>query len=347
MTGADPGPPADLRDLAALSARIGADPLLIQGAGGNTSVKDGDVLWIKASGTLLADALTRDVFVACDLPAIRAAVVGNLAQADRAGDFAVVPGGLRPSIETSLHAVFAHRVVVHVHCVRTLALCIRPDAEAALAPRLAGFDWAIVPYTKPGARLAAAVRAALRPKTDVVVLRNHGLIVAAGTVAAAAALLDRVTAALAAEPVTAPPDLAALARRAGDGFVPLPGDHPLHAVACVPHLTRAALTGSLYPDHVIFCGVGAHALSPTETPGDVLRRIAAQGLPAPAFLLCPGQGALIRSDASAGAQALTRCLGDVLVRLAPGAQVAVLDDAQNAELLNWDAEKYRQALNAR
>lgn len=345
MIGDPPTPPADLRDLAALSARIGADPLLIQGAGGNTSVKDGAVMWIKASGTLLADALTRDVFVACDLPAMRAALAADTVRADRAGDFALVKGGLRPSIETSLHAVFDQRVVVHVHCVNTLALCIRPDAQKALAPRLAGFDWAIVSYAKPGAYLAEAVRAALRPGTDVVVLRNHGLIVAADTVAEAGDLLGRVTAALEATPASAQPDLSTLAARAGDGFVPLPAGHPLHTVACSPHLTKAALAGSLYPDHVIFCGVGAHALAPTERPGDVVSRITAQGLPAPAFLLCPGQGALVREGASPGAQALTRCLGDVLVRLAPGAEVAVLNNAQNAELLDWDAEKYRQALN--
>lgn len=340
------GQPADLMDLAALSARIGADPLLIQGAGGNTSVKDGGVMWIKASGTLLADALTRDVFVTCDLPAMREVLSVDTARADRAGDFALVKGGLRPSIETSLHAVFEQRVVVHVHCVNTLALCIRPDAKEALAPRLKGFSWAIVPYAKPGAYLAKAVQAALRPGTDVVILRNHGLIVAAETVAEAGALLARVTAALAAHPATAQTDLPALARRAGDGFVALPEGHPLHTVACTPRLTDAALAGSLYPDHVIFCGVGAHALAPAETPGAAVARVTAQGLPAPAFVLCPGQGALIRADATAGAQALTRCLGDVLVRLAPAASVAVLDDAQNAELLDWDAEKYRQALNA-
>ena len=49
-------PPEDFADLARLSARLGADPLVIQGAGGNTSVKDGAVMWIKASGTQLADA---------------------------------------------------------------------------------------------------------------------------------------------------------------------------------------------------------------------------------------------------------------------------------------------------
>ena len=35
---------------------IGADPLLIQGPGGNTSFKSGDELWVKASGAWLAEA---------------------------------------------------------------------------------------------------------------------------------------------------------------------------------------------------------------------------------------------------------------------------------------------------
>ena len=36
--------PDDLSDLKHVSARIGRDPMLIQAAGGNTSVKDGDVM---------------------------------------------------------------------------------------------------------------------------------------------------------------------------------------------------------------------------------------------------------------------------------------------------------------
>lgn len=340
-------PPADLVDLARLSAKVGADPLLIQWAGGNTSVKDGDIMWIKASGTLLSDALTRDVFVPCDLPAIRAALARDLAAADRVGDFASRPGSLRPSIETSLHAVFRQRVVVHVHCVNTLAFAIRRDAETALAARLSGFDWAIVPYVKPGAILARSVSAVLGPATKVVVLRNHGLIVAAESVAEAEALLTLVVSALSVEPLRHAPDVAALAARADTLMQPLPADHPLHAVACTPRLLDAALSGSLYPDHVIFCGIGATELRAGETPAQAMARAEAQGLPAPAFLLCPGKGALIRRDASNGALALARCLGDVLTRLAEGAEVVALGPEQNAELLNWDAEKYRKSLDAR
>ena len=338
-------PPADLAELAAASARIGADPLIIQGPGGNTSIKDSGVLWIKASGTNLADALTRDVFVPCDLAAMRAAMTAGDPVADQPAAFALQSGGLRPSIETSLHAVFAQRVVVHVHCVNTLALAIRRDARAALAARLAGFDWGFVAYAKPGADLARAVQAVLGPQTDVVVLGNHGLIVAGDTVAAAMDLLARVIAA-----VTVAPRLAApapgLPGRAGDGFAALPPDHPLHAVALDPSLLALATSGSLYPDHVIFCGIGATALHQTETPAQAVARVVAGGAPAPMFLLVPGMGALQAESVTDGARALVRCLGDVLTRVQPGAEVTVLTIAENAALLNWDAEKYRQALNS-
>ena len=43
----------ELDRLRKLSARVGSDPLLVQAAGGNTSLKDKGVMWIKASGTWL------------------------------------------------------------------------------------------------------------------------------------------------------------------------------------------------------------------------------------------------------------------------------------------------------
>ncbi len=43
-------------ELIELSARIGHDIDLVQGAGGNSSAKEGGVLWVKASGTWLAAA---------------------------------------------------------------------------------------------------------------------------------------------------------------------------------------------------------------------------------------------------------------------------------------------------
>lgn len=339
--------PEGLAALASLSARVGADALLTQGAGGNTSLKAGGVMWIKASGTLLADALTREIFVPCDLAALRAAMATGDPAADRPALFSLQEGGLRPSIETALHAVFPQAVVVHVHCVNTIAIAVRADAEAELARRLAGEDWAFIPYVKPGAQLARAVAGARGVATDVIVLGNHGLIVAADTVEAAEALLGRIVAALkAAQIAGGGPEGAALAARAGEGFEPLADAHPLHGVAMSGPRMAMALGGSLYPDHVLFCGIGTADLRPGEAPGAAVARHMARGFPPPPILLVAGAGALIRADASAGTRALARCLGDVLVRVPEAATLTYLSVAQNAELLDWDAEKYRLALDA-
>lgn len=325
--------PQDLKDLAALSARIGADPMLIQAAGGNTSVKDGDVMWIKASGTLLAEALDKDIFVACDLPAMRASLARGEARADQPQEFALMRDGLRPSIETSLHAVFPQRVVLHAHCIHTLSHAVQADPVAAIGAKLDGFDWGHVPYVKPGANLAAKVRGLVETGRNVIVLANHGVIVAAETVGAADDLLARVVAALRVDPV---PLRAADLGAVPDGWVAAPP--ALSHLALDPKRLAMATGGSLYPDHVIFCGVGALAAD-TPPEGD-----------GPPMVLIPGKGALLRASASAGASAgtwaLSQCLGDVLMRVPEGATLRYLTLEQNGELLNWDAEKYRLALNA-
>lgn len=320
--------PDDLTDLARLSARIGADPMLIQAAGGNTSIKDADVMWIKASGTLLADADRRDIFVACDLPAMRASLAAGEERADQPMQFAFAQDGLRPSIETSLHAVFPQRVVLHAHCIHTLVHAIQADPVAAIGAKLDGFNWGIVPYVKPGANLARHVREVVDRGCDVIVLGNHGVIVAANTVSAADQLLHKVFDAL---------EMDAAPLQASDlGDLPegwRAGPASLSHVACTPALLAIATSGSLYPDHVIFCGVGAMACD-TPPKGD-----------SPPFVLIPGKGAVMRDDATPGAWALAQCLGDVLMRLPEGAAVTYLTLEQNGELLDWDAEKYRQKLN--
>ena len=330
--------PADLPRLKSLSQRLGADSRRIQGPGGNTSVKDRDTMWIKASGTELADAERREIFVAVDLGRLRAAMAAGDPRADQPAEFARIHGGLRPSIETSLHAVFPQRVVLHAHCIDTLALVVRADGRERMAERLGALRHGFAPYVKPGATLAKAVAESGGVEAGVVALGSHGLIVAAETVDLAEDLFERVMAAVVATPAPfAAPDSAELARRGGKAYAPPPADHPLHGVALSPYRCQAALRGSLYPDHVIFCGIGATALGVGE--------IAAEG--GPPFLLVPGVGALIARDASAGARALSRCLGDVLTRVPEGTQLTYLTQAQNAELIDWDAEKYRRALNAR
>jgi rhamnose utilization protein RhaD (predicted bifunctional aldolase and dehydrogenase) len=59
------------RELCAVSARLGADRAIVQGAGGNVSLKEEGTLWVKASGCWLADAEAKDIMVPLALEAVR------------------------------------------------------------------------------------------------------------------------------------------------------------------------------------------------------------------------------------------------------------------------------------
>ena len=170
-----------------LSAALGADPLRTQGAGGNTSIKQDGVMWIKASGTWLADALAHDIMTPVRLDPLRKAIADRDPRAAAAVDFVdaqLNASGLRPSIETSVHAIIPSPVVVHIHCVNTIALAVRHDGESLVRERLrphADVALAFIPYRKPGLPLARAIAEQLTKDTNVFVLANHGLIVAGET----------------------------------------------------------------------------------------------------------------------------------------------------------------------
>ena len=163
----------ELLALRELSAALGADPLRTQGAGGNISVKRDGILWIKASGTWLADALAHDIMTPVRLDPLREAIAQRDPRAAAAVDFVdsdLNASGLRPSIETSVHAVIPSPVVVHIHCVNTIALAVRRDGEALVRERLGGqadVVCAFVPYRKPGLPLAIAVSERSTADTNV------------------------------------------------------------------------------------------------------------------------------------------------------------------------------------
>ena len=322
----------DLDKLRALSARVGADPLLVQAAGGNTSLKQDGVMWIKASGTWLKDALARDIFVPLDHQAILDALKRNDPACESCTDFVrtdLNATGLRPSIETTVHALMPQRVVVHVHCVNTIAWAIRQDAEARLAEKLQGFDWAFIPYARPGLPLAGAIAARIRPGVNVLVLANHGLVVAAESVEAADALLARAVAALE-RPVRAAAalDRAALEKLcAGKPYRPAEMDET-HALATDTIALKRGRECVFYPDHVVFLGTGVA----TSFEGD------------PPLVAIPGMGVVIREGAKPAVEAMGRCLADVMRREEESDPLVALSAEDIDRLVNWDAEKYRQTL---
>lgn len=179
-----------------LSRRLG-DPVMDAAllGEGNTSVRDGDTMLVKATGAVLADA-TPDDFVRVRLAEAMSLIMDDGVGDDEiAGYFAEIAAreGRRPSVEALLHVVVYEatdaRVIAHSHPSWVNALLCSQHPELLVAGGLfpdqivvLGAAPLLVPYIDPGVRLARAVRASLRTHADlhgempdVIYLQNHGM----------------------------------------------------------------------------------------------------------------------------------------------------------------------------
>ncbi len=204
-----------LAELIKISRGTGGDPTLVQGGGGNTSVKtaDGKYMYIKASGTALKDMTEkqgwRRLRVDSALSIVRDKSIAQLDTQKR--EIEVVNQLLlacddsvktiaRPSVEAHLHACL-DRCVIHLHPSAAGAYVNAKNGKTKLeklfkAETLPPF-W--VPYTDPGymlakriARLVDSYQGQFGKMPAILFLEKHGLFITTKTAAGALRLVRRV-----------------------------------------------------------------------------------------------------------------------------------------------------------
>lgn len=197
----------ELKTIVELSHEFGGVDY-VKGGGGNTSVKNETTLWVKPSGTTLG-GLTEETFVKMNrakinelyevetpsVAAEREELVKNRMAA------AVENDAGRPSVEAPLHNVFDATFVVHTHPAAVNGLTCAKGGEAACKKMFPDALW--VEYIDPGYTLCMEVRkrieaykAANGTEPALLVLKNHGIFIAADTADEIRALYARVMAAL-------------------------------------------------------------------------------------------------------------------------------------------------------
>jgi len=184
-----------IRDLIYISRFYGQDSRFVIAGGGNTSYKNKEKIWVKASGAALA-TITEEGFAVLDRSKLESMsekaystdptereeqVKNDLADA-------TLTKGRRPSVETSMHNVIDYPFVVHLHPTAVNGLMCAQNAESELK-RLFGEKALYVEYIDPGYVLFKKVydrikeyRAAYDEEPQVIWLQNHGIFVAAPTI---------------------------------------------------------------------------------------------------------------------------------------------------------------------
>jgi len=194
----------EIEQLIEVSRRYGADSRFVIAGGGNTSFKTADRLWVKASGHALA-TIGEDGFAVLDRAKLNP--MGTKAySADTAEREAQVKDDLaaacitkdrRPSVETSMHNAISYAFVVHLHPTAVNALMCSVQAEAKCKELFP--DALYIPYCDPGYTLfkkvydeIQAYKAVRGTEPQVIFLQNHGIFVAADTVAEIDKIYDTI-----------------------------------------------------------------------------------------------------------------------------------------------------------
>lgn len=184
-----------IEDLIAISRKFGQDSRFVIAGGGNTSYKDENRLWVKASGHALA-TITEDGFAVLDRALLNE--MGEKAynedtaireeQVKNDLSVACITKDRRPSVETSLHNCMGFAFVVHLHPTLVNGLMCSVNAEAACKEIFP--DALYIEYTDPGYTLfkkvydrIKAYKAEKGKEPQVIFLQNHGIFVGGDTTA--------------------------------------------------------------------------------------------------------------------------------------------------------------------
>ncbi len=184
-----------IEDLIAISRKFGQDSRFVIAGGGNTSYKDENRLWVKASGHALA-TITEEGFAVLDRALLNE--MGEKAynedtaireeQVKNDLSVACITKDRRPSVETSLHNCMGFAFVVHLHPTLVNGLMCSVNAEAACKEIFP--DALYIEYTDPGYTLfkkvydrIKAYKAEKGKEPQVIFLQNHGIFVGGDTTA--------------------------------------------------------------------------------------------------------------------------------------------------------------------
>jgi rhamnose utilization protein RhaD (predicted bifunctional aldolase and dehydrogenase) len=296
----------DLTGLITLSRYYGADPDYVAAGGGNTSLKDGSTLFIKGSGTALAD-ITANGFVRMDrdklaliwekkypqdADAREAAVLADMMAAKMPGE-----EQKRPSVETLLHDMLPFTLVVHTHPALVNGLtCSAGGAEEGR--NLFGEKALWIPEVNPGYTLSLAVKDAMEAharrsggQAAIILLQNHGVFVGADTAEGIRDIYRYIMDTLGAK-ITRKPDFsgktlqygpsaeaaAVLAELAGTaGADPGPGKVVFERNREIAALVEDAaafypVSSAFTPDHIVYSGSSPLFIA-TGGNGDMARSI--------------------------------------------------------------------------
>ena len=334
------------------SKEIGMDTSMIQAAGGNTSIKQNNTMWVKASGKWLLNSQSDELMVPLNISKIKEALEDKRCSDNdimNCVNFEISPVDLRPSVEAPMHAVLDFKFVFHTHDININSLAVQKNSKLKFEEALLDLNWKFIPYIKPGIELC---RELIKHKTkddNVFILENHGLIVCGQSLEEVRKLnyevrfrIKKLHGKILDKP-----------KEAIDHKIDLINtgykycrDEFINNLAFQKSWINKLSQGVLLPDFLVFLGPKITILSiEDENFSDKLEKLSKTPLPSNSCVIIDQHGVLIRDDALKGTLEIIRCVHDLLCLIPDSAELKYLNKNEISDLLYWEAEHYRQQQN--
>src|SRR5450759_4757887 len=186
----------EINELIEISKYYGINKDYVIAGGGNTSFKNDDTIWIKASGQSLA-GLDEDGLVALSRQKLHTISTTNYSEdpvireeqvkEDMFRSILDADKNKRPSVETSLHEIIQYKFIVHLHPTLINGILCSRQAKSLIL-KLFGESVLFVPYIDPGYTLFKKLESEIKSykqkfshDPQIIFLENHGSFVGADT----------------------------------------------------------------------------------------------------------------------------------------------------------------------
>src|SRR5574344_43085 len=372
----------EIESLIEISRKYGSDARFVIAGGGNTSYKNADRLWVKASGHALA-TIDEEGFAVLDRAMLNpmgekkystdTAERENQVKNDLAA--ACITSDRRPSVETSLHNCMEAAYVVHLHPTLVNGLMCSADAAEVCGKLFP--DALYIAYTDPGYTLFKKVYDKIKAykkekghEPKVIFLQNHGIFVGGDTTAAIEKTYDDILGKLGKKVAALPegeapvcdcisetiPAIRMILSRGGRGLKTLKITNDALISSFIKSREDAeAVLSPFTPDGIVYCKSEYIYLNPEisdnlvkEAEKKIEAYVAKRGH-TPKVLLINHIGLVAVGDSAKNAQIITDVFYDALkVAFYAGSFGGAhpMTKRQISFIDNWEVENYRRKVSA-
>ncbi len=365
-----------LKKLVELSRFYGGDSNYVLAGGGNTSWKNDEVIYVKASGFKLG-SITPEGFVkmhlkkleniwikqyAADPAARENEVLRDLKKAKFLGE-----EHKRPSVEVLLHSLIPLRFVVHTHPALVNGLTCSVEGRAAVE-RIFGTKALWIPVTDPGYTLAKVVKDAIDEHLQadnnfpqIIFIENHGVFVAGDSPEEIHTIYKNIMRVLQSEiqeePDTTIMDISESEKTEALSRIRSLYEQKTHIAAFrTPSLMKLMETGeaekafqyAFTPDHIVYFGYKPLYVRTVHELPPAVKQYEKEDGRKPRIILVHGIGAFA-CNTSPHTTALAQELFIDDIKIAVYSKsfggFSFMPKENNEFIRNWEAEKYRASLD--